>query len=442
MKYSTFIKKKLLSLIEEMGRYHWLFTSNSEKDFSRVKKWSFEQVIRFIISMEGNALGDELLRFFDFRNETPTNSSFNQRRAQILPEAFEYLFHEFSKAVTEEKLYHGYRLLACDGSDVSIAHDPQDKATYFQSTPDSKGFNQEHLNALYDLLNRSYTDAIIQPARCENETRAMCDMIDRYQGNSKAIFIADRQFETYNVFAHILEKGMFYLIRIKDLGSNGILSSRQILAQLPTGQSSFDITVNMILTRKQTKETRADPYKYHFLPSVSSFDFLDLHYRKYYEMKLRILRFPISEESFECIVTNLPPEDFPPEDIKELYHMRWGIETSFRELKFAIGLTSFHSKRRDYIRQEIWARLILYNFCEAITTRTVIKQNKRQRKHVYQLNYTRAIHICRFFLSIQRGAPPDAESLISRELLPVRPGRSDPRKVKFQSAVSFLYRVA
>ena len=141
-------------------------------------------------------------------------------------------------------------------------------------------------------------------------------MIDRYQGNSKAIFIADRQFETYNVFAHILEKGMFYLIRIKDLGSNGILSSRQILAQLPTGQSSFDITVNMILTRKQTKETRADPYKYHFLPSVSPFDFLDLHYRKYYEMKLRILRFPISEESFECIVTNLPPEDFPPEDIK------------------------------------------------------------------------------------------------------------------------------
>lgn len=84
MKYSTFIKKKLLSLIAEMGRYHWLFTSNSEKDFSRVKKWIFEQVIRFIISMEGDALEDELLRFFDFRNETPTNSSFNQRRAQIL----------------------------------------------------------------------------------------------------------------------------------------------------------------------------------------------------------------------------------------------------------------------------------------------------------------------------------------------------------------------
>ena len=71
-----------------------------------------------------------------------------------------------------------------------------------------------------------------------------------------------------------------------------------------------------------------------------------------------------------------------------------------------------------------------------------MKQKRRQRKHTYQLNYTRAIYICRHFLSIKEGAPPDIEKLISRELLPVRTGRSDPRKVKPQSAVSFLYRVA
>ena len=130
------------------------------------------------------------------------------------------------------------------------------------------------------------------------------------------------------------------------------------------------------------------------------------------------------------------------EDIKKLYEMRWGIETSFRELKYSIGLTNFHSKKSDYIIQEIWARLILYNFCEAITTQTVLKQSNRKRKYVYQINYTRTIHICRYFLSIRKEAPPDVESLISRELLPVRPGRSDPRKVKLQSAVSFLYRVA
>ena len=158
MSYSAFLKEKLLSLIREMEPYRWLFTRSPEKDFSRVRKWSFSEVMRFIISMEGKSLKDELLEYFDFSTETPSNSSFNQRRAQILPEAFEFLFREFSNIVPDEMKYRGYRLLACDGSDLNIAHNPQDKLTYFQSTPDSKGFNLMHLNALYDLMNRTYAD--------------------------------------------------------------------------------------------------------------------------------------------------------------------------------------------------------------------------------------------------------------------------------------------
>ena len=440
MSYSTFIKEKLQALVEEMDKYHWLFTRNPEKDFSRIKKWSFGETMGFIISMEGKSLKDELLEHFNFSAKTPTNSSFNQRRAQILPEAFEFLFREFTSVTSGEKLFHGYRLLACDGSDLCIAHNPQDETTYFQSTPDSKGFNQMHLNALYDLLARTYVDAVIQPARQENEYQAMCNMIDRYTGDSKSIFIADRGYESYNIFAHILEKGLLFLFRAKDITSSGIAYSFR--SQFPDGQSSFDITVTVTLTKKQTNTVKADLDKYRIIPKASTFDFVDLHHNWFYEMKLRIVRFPIADDSYECIITNLPPEEFSPEDIKELYHMRWGIETSFRELKYSVGLTHFHSKKTDYIKQEIWARLILYNFCEAITTRTIMRQSNRQRKHPYQLNYTRAIYICRFFLSIRKEAPPDVEFLISRELLPVRPGRSDPRKVKFQSAVSFLYRVA
>lgn len=440
MNNSTLIKDKLLSLINEMDQYHWLFTRKPEIDFTRVKKWSFSDVIRFIITMEGNSLKDELYDYFDFSCNTPTNSSFNQRRSQVLPEAFEFLFHEFTSSVSYEKLYHGYRLLACDGSDLCIAHNPDDKTTYFQSTPLSRGFNQLHLNAVYDLQTRTYTDAIIQPACQENENRAMCDMIDRYSGHLKTIFIADRGYENYNIFAHAQEHGVFYLIRAKDLLSNGIVSS--VREQLPKNQMTFDRSVSITLTRKQTNAVKANPKKYRIIMKATAFDYLDLHVKKFYDLQMRIVRFPISENTYESIITNLPTEDFSLEDIRALYHMRWGIETSFRELKYAIGLTHFHSKKPDYIRQEIWARLILYNFCEAITTKTVMKQKRRQRKHTYQLNYTRAIYICRHFLSIKEGDPPDIEKLISRELLPVRTGRSDPRKVKPQSAVSFLYRVA
>lgn len=424
-----------------MDTYHWLFTKNPDTDFSRKKKWSFEEVMKFIITMEGKSLKDELLEYFDFNNDTPSNSSFNQRRSQILPDAFEFLFREFTDFYgTEDFTYKGYRLLACDGSDLCIAHNPNDDTTYFQSIPGTKGFNQLHLNALYDLCARTYVNAIIQPARLENENKAMCDLIDSYKGTRNTIFIADRGFENYNIFAHAEQAGTFYLIRAKDILSNGIVSSMK--KQLPKNQDIFDEKVSITLTRKQTKDVKTNPDRYRIIMKATAFDYLDLHCNKFYEMRMRIVRFPISEDSYECIITNLPQDTFPVETIKQLYHMRWGIETSFRELKYAIGLTRFHSKKTEYIKQEIWARLILYNFCEIITTRVIVQQ-KANRKHLYQLNYTRAIRICCYFISLkEEKAPPDVEYLISRELLPVRTGRSDTRKVKHQSAVSFLYRVA
>lgn len=75
------------------------------------------------------------------------------------------------------------------------------------------------------------------------------------------------------------------------------------------------------------------------------------------------------------------------------FYLRWGIETSFRELKYAIGLTSFHARKPDFIKQEIYARLLLYNYCELITTH-VIKQMKNNDK-TKQVNFTIAIYICR-----------------------------------------------
>jgi len=437
MNYSAEVKQKLLSIIQEMDSSHWLFTKNPETDFSRKKKWSFNEIMKFMLSMQGKSLKDELLEYFDFDNSTPSNSAFNQRRAQILPEAFEFLFQELTNSFKDNATYKGLRLIACDGSDLCIAHNPKDETTYFQSLPDSKGFNQLHLNAFYDLCNRRYIDAIIQPARFENENSAMCELIDRYKGQT-AIFVADRGYENYNIFAHAEHKGMYYLIRAKDITSNGITSA---LTTLPKTYE-FDEWVNITLTKKQTNKVKANPQKYRIIMKKKPFDYLDLHVNKFYEMKMRVVRFPISQDTYECIITNLPQELISANEIKQLYAKRWGIETSFRELKYALGLTRFHAKKTEYIMQEIWSRMTLYNFCEIIATNVVVKK-KDGCKHVYQLNYTRAIRICRHFLSIkEEKVPPDVEYLIGHELLPVRTGRSDPRKVKTQSVISFLYRAA
>ena len=49
---------------------------------------------------------------------------------------------------------------------------------------------------------------MIQPARLENESLAMTQMIDRYKGEKKTIFIADRGYETYNIFAHVKKRNV------------------------------------------------------------------------------------------------------------------------------------------------------------------------------------------------------------------------------------------
>ena len=98
-------------------------------------------------------------------------------------------------------------------------------------------------------------------------------------------------------------------------------------------------------------------------------------------------------------------------------------------------------RNADYIKQEIYARLLLYNYCELITTHVVNQmENKDKTK---QVNFTVAIYICREYLRQKRSIrPPDVIKLIEKYILPVRPGRKDPRKVKPQANVSFLYRVA
>ena len=158
-------------------------------------------------------------------------------------------------------------------------------------------------------------------------------------------------------------------------------------------------------------------------------------------MKFRVVRFKISDDTYETIVTNLDRFEFLINKIKELYGLRWNIETSFRELKYTIGLINFHAKREDFVLQEIFAGLIMYNFCERITLHVVVNQCDN-RKHEYQVNFTMGMHICMDYFRYVGASPPDIETLISKYILPVRKGRKDERKIKPKSFVYFLYRVA
>jgi hypothetical protein len=393
--------------------------------------------MRLAIVMENGVTGHELLKYFEYDSDAATAPAFIQQRGKLLPETFQYLLREFNSQFSFE-LYKGkYQLLACDGSEFNIARNQEDADTFHPPNGKSKkGFNMIHATALYDIMSKRYLDCEIQPGRKKDEYRAACNLIDRYAHGGSPIFIGNRGFASYNVFAHAIEKGMFFIIRAKDLNTRRMLD----VAQLPPRMDDY---ADLILTRTSIKSKRKQnpelTTRYRYICPDVGFDFIELKSADEYPISLRLVRFEVTDGIYENIVTNLPPSEFTPDDIKELYWMRWNIETSFRDLKHTIGAANFHSKKVEFIRMEIWARMIMFNFCAIVTAHVVIAQ--KDAKHIYQVNFSMAVKICRFLIRLPCSEkPPDVEGLIGKHVLPVRPGRNYARQHRFQLPVSFTYR--
>ena len=436
---SKHIRKLLTSEIKKVANNVSMYCENPKSDFVRNRKLPVEVLLKGIIGMESKSLTNELIDLFHASPDMPTSSAFSQQRCKLKPEAFKAVFDGFSKELRKE-FFEEFPVFAVDGSDIQIATNPKDESSYFPGTNGQKGYNLLHLNALYDLSHHIYLDAVIQKRLDWNEHRALQTMVER-SNIPKALLIADRGYESYNNMAHIQGKGWFFLIRIKD-GKTGIKEG----LELPD-MDTFDMHISLKLTRKQTNETKElfkDKNHYKLIPSSTTFDYLPVKNRKhestkYYDLNFRVVRFSISEDTYETILTNLDAASFPPEIIKHLYASRWGIETSFRDLKYTMGMLDFHSKKVMCIQQEIYARLIMYNFAEMITSHVVI--SKKQRKHAYKANFSVATHMCRLFFR-GKTTSPNLEAIIEKNVIPIRPERHRTRNLTIKVFHGFLYRVA
>jgi len=90
--YVAAVKKVLKNCIAELDSIKWLYLMNPDKDFTRNHKITFEMFINICLQMDGGALQNELLKHFNFAEETPTKSAFCQQRAKVSPEALKFLF--------------------------------------------------------------------------------------------------------------------------------------------------------------------------------------------------------------------------------------------------------------------------------------------------------------------------------------------------------------
>lgn len=437
MKNSDAIKAMLLAAINEIAADPKKYAVNPGRDFTRNRKMGFHDTLLMLLTMEADCIKEELYRYFGRNTDAPSKAAFYRQRKKLASGALANLLYTFNSRLTK-KLYNGkYQFIACDGSAADIFRNPDDPDTFFEPNGKStRGFNQVHINAFYSILDRRFTNLVVQPGRKRNEYAAFCEMVDA-DGKSgpPTVYFADMGYASYNNFAHVIENGQSFLIRCNDRRLEGILG-RPV-----ENLREMDCRVDRILTRSQSKKKRTRPElsgRYRHICRAVPMDYLD-EKRNEYDITLRIVRFEISPGCFENIITNLPELEFDFGDFKELYRLRWSEENSFRDLKYPLCLKAFHSKKYEYIVQEIWARAILHNFSSAIISGVDI--GKRNTKHEYQVNFAEAFKICRDFLRIHDGrAKMEVEGLIAQNIEPIRPGRTFARQHRFKLPISFCYR--
>ena len=436
----TQIKKALDGVITNMVKDPSKFVVAPDKDFTRNRTLTFKKMLHIILGMGGASLQKELHDYFEDNTGFATKSAFVQQRGKIRPEAFKHLLHQFNKSCNDTKTDMGSHLYACDGTVVTVAANPADEETHIKGSKNAVGDNQYHISALYDLLNKTYTDAIIKGVNFINEPQVAVEMIKNLDLRGKGILICDRGYAALNLMERCNRKdGLQYLIRVKEshwITEVNSLPMDEFDKDIPLELRTTQTNEDKIAYRNGTAKYISGKSKFGKNKSSRTWDFESPH-----KMTIRIVRFKITEDRYETIATSLNRFEFPTERIKELYNMRWGIETSFRDLKYAIGLVNFHARKNSSIMQEIYASLVMYNFSERITACAVVVQAD-SHKHVYQVNFAMSAYICRKFLRKCNRTPSSLISEVLRYIEPVRKRRSDKRKLRHQSAVNFIYRVA
>ena len=431
-------KRKLDTAISAISGVSWLYSKDPDSDFTRERKLPVDTLLRLLLKFSGKSLQSELSAYYLPLERTyqtvPTKSAFTQQRQKLLWEGCYSLFRSFTDSLPYLKLFDGYRLLACDGSTVQIPRNENEADFSVKTREDCRSFNQLHINGLFDVLNRIYADAVVDPGWCRRESAALITMVNHLDHPESAIILADRGYEGYNTIAHLIESMANFVIRAKDLDSNGFLHTLHLP---PDGE--LDIDVSKILTNSRAQVFQNDD-RYVWIHR-RAFDLWDSSGT--YPIQFRLVRFMLADGSYECLVTNLPREKFPPGKLKKLYHLRWGVENAYRDLKYPVDLLHFHGKSAQSVLQELFCSLTMFNYCAYLCVHADILHMHKRTKYRYKVNFANAVGPCRSYL---HGSISEMELLERLRLAPtpIRPDRHVPRpsRMKEQSSREFNYRAS
>lgn len=463
--------------------------------FTRNRLLPLDRLTFHVLTRGSQDLNSCLIEEYGNGDKRPDKSALCKAMAKIDESYWKdlclYVLDESTNEITL-KTFKDYHIYAIDSTTLALAS--YDKEC-FQSNMVTHGqvssYYALHINSLYDVCNDLFVDSVIQKGRELDEREAAIEMIFRMKSEvEKQIFLFDRGYPSYNLIAHLIENGQFFLIRSTNTKSIGGTMWKKYGEGKKEG--SIDVTITLTRLYKSTFKGKSGYENYIYLPPNTKFDYLpeksplqrggnknsneDIENALKecsYTLSFRVVRVRIGEEGsadeYETLITNLSEEEFSIEDLKKLYFMRWSEEISFRELKHHEHLLYIHAKRTDFVIAEIYMAITLHNITAAASIAAVEIEEQRKREQLqrlenlaldentfhkrrkqlrllpdgdYAINHHKAVAAIVCFLRKAEETIKDLYKELVRNPVPIEPDRSFERKLRPRGFIGFTYRAA
>jgi hypothetical protein len=378
-----------------------------ETYFTRNPKMGFKEIIMFSLNLVKKSMQLELNNFFRMLEGEDTDSirkdSYSEARLKVLPEAFSTMFYHIVKWYYDDesfKKYKGYRLSAIDGSKFEIPDTQLLRKEFGSQTNQYSEVARAMVSGIYDIENDKMIAATITRYDI-GEREVAIELIENMKkmGLKNELIIFDRGYPSTELISYLEKSGIKYLMRV----STGFL-------KVVVNTKSADECVTIIDKNGNI-------------------------------MNVRVVKVMLDSDQEETLITNLSTDEFSTKELKGLYFKRWGIEVKYNEIKNRLQIENFTGCTPVVIKQDFYATMFLANmvsFAKSEANEIINKNNEgKELKHEYKVNTNILIGelkgpLVRMLLEkdetkrtkIFRGIMNE----ISRNVIPIRPGRSTPRK--------------
>lgn len=446
MRISELVASMLLDTIKKVAAKPEACARRPGKDFTRMRKIGLDRLLTLLVCWEQDTITAELGDMEGWDGNTPTASALIQQWAKLNDKVMPTLLYEFLSRFIIKPYHEKYRLYAADGTELQLLPGTGGDTCRVRNGHGEGQHSELHVTCVYDLIRHTFEDAVCQGGAKENEPAALCTLVDRTDPgeNLRSLWLADRNFCTWNVISHMINAGAAFCLREKDTNFEYMLGDT-----MPEGEFDVQIERCVMRTRSSSAKTRPDEAElYRYMRTYQPFDALQLGSHDEWWCQLRLVRIalppgadgdPDQGDRWLNLVTNLDENEFSSSDLAALYSMRWGEESGFLHLKHTVGMSDPRTRDLNRAEQELWGRLVLYDACSLGVSG--VPEPQRGRKHARATNRTDAFKaFMRMLRSMVRRVAYNVEAFAARMSHSIRPDRGHKRRPRPKSPPKSCYR--